>query len=640
MSALDAERRNIDLFLQSIVSTIQDHDVKALLSPMPFLRLVFNSIYILIQALIIWLFKPPPPPDKDAHIHYRGRIAVIGAGLTGVSSAAHAVAHGFDVVLFEQDDAVGGIWAHVNKTSGLQLNSMLYRFHPAVLWSSAFPKRDEILRENQRIWREYRLKERTRLSTRVTSVRRATLEELDNVSEDELDPAQQGHARWIVNDGEDDVFDAVVVTVGTCGAPRWVGFKGMPPMEYIERRRTQSEHANAGKQKQNSTDDNEGLQHDEEKSEVGSESGRSNTQEPYPPVKHTQDDGESVSKEDLQKKKKKKKKKKGKSRGNDEQEKGDENVETFEGTLLHSSQLDDAELEGKHVVVIGSGASGVEAIETALQRGASDCVMIARDDKWIIPRNVVLGTLISAQPFGREMPLSFVWEKIVTAWNYHGVEDLTPAHLGLFEGTPVVNDEFLSHIRAGRCRYVRGDTQCLTRDSVRVSVRGRWSRPGDEGEETEFPAGVVVLATGFKKPDIAFLPKDLFPEGYERPNLYLQNFATEDWSVLMTNSAYISAIGTVGHFHIGIYMRILLTFLMDKDSRPTPKDMKLWVDALRFVKRGARGGALGFFTYMELTIWLVLFHIFRLDRLKWLFFIMQGWGVRPVVQGERAECAD
>lgn len=86
-------------------------------------------------------------------------------------------------------------------------------------------------------------------------------------------------------------------------------------------------------------------------------------------------------------------------------------------------------------------------------------------------------------------------------------------------------------------------------------------------------------------------------------------------------------------------MRILLTFLMDPDARPTPKDMKLWVDVIRFVKRGAQGGALSFFTYMELSmclgplfvhaltralivaaIWLVLFHVFRLDRLKWCVF--------------------
>ncbi len=32
---------------------------------------------------------------------------------------------------------------------------------------------------------------------------------------------------------------------------------------------------------------------------------------------------------------------------------------------------------------------------------------------------------------------SFLWEKFITWYNYRGVEDLTPAHLGLFEGTPV-----------------------------------------------------------------------------------------------------------------------------------------------------------------------------------------------------------
>ena len=90
---------------------------------------------------------------------------------------------------------------------------------------------------------------------------------------------------------------------------------------------------------------------------------------------------------------------------------------------------------------------------------------------------------------------------------------------------------------------------------------------------------------------------------------------------------------------------LILTLLLDPDARPLPKDMKLWVDCVRFVKRGAKGGALGFFTYAELSeyrlgvacydmniretacgmmltasspaIWLVLFHIFRPDRLKW-----------------------
>lgn len=55
--------------------------------------------------------------------------------------------------------------------------------------------------------------------------------------------------------------------------------------------------------------------------------------------------------------------------------------------------------------------------------------------------------------------------------------------------------------------------------------------------------------------------------------------------------------------------RILLTLILDKTARPTPKDMKLWVDVLRFIKQGATGGALGFFTYMELSAFVVSWRV-------------------------------
>lgn len=126
------------------------------------------------------------------------------------------------------------------------------------------------------------------------------------------------------------------------------------------------------------------------------------------------------------------------------------------------------------------------------------------------------------------------------------------------------------------------------------------------------------------------------------------------WSKKPHRNMYVCSLlsvtrSVVDHSHLFTYSsdtRILLTLLLDENARPTPKDMKLWVDVLRYIKRGATGGALGFFTYMELSkyfinsevstlihvshsvaIWLVLFHLFRLDRLQWLFFIMNGWGV-------------
>lgn len=104
---------------------------------------ILHSLYVFVQGIFIRMFKPRPPPERIKHPY--ARIAVIGGGLTGVSSAAHAVSHGFEVVLYEAADRIGGIWAHENKTSGLQLNSLLYRFHPAVCWKKAFPQRDEIL---------------------------------------------------------------------------------------------------------------------------------------------------------------------------------------------------------------------------------------------------------------------------------------------------------------------------------------------------------------------------------------------------------------------------------------------------------------------------------------------------------------
>jgi hypothetical protein len=114
----------------------------------------FVFIYYLIQRLLDFLLSPTPP-SPGAELS-RPKIAIIGAGLTGVSSAAHCVGHGFDVslskpeavttvrfsifccrdeeVLHTNKKAVGGIWAKINNVSGLQIHSLMYRFHPSVKW--------------------------------------------------------------------------------------------------------------------------------------------------------------------------------------------------------------------------------------------------------------------------------------------------------------------------------------------------------------------------------------------------------------------------------------------------------------------------------------------------------------------------
>ncbi|VDB98181.1 unnamed protein product [Peniophora sp. CBMAI 1063] len=636
---------------------------------------IFLVSYVLIQQLVVHTFFKPSPPKKDGPLPKpRGRIAVVGAGLTGVSSAAHAIAHGFEVVIYESKDSVGGIWADVNSTSSLQLNSLIYRFHPAVLWKHTYPARDEIVSEVTRIWKEYKLESRTRFNTRVKSARRAN-------------GTSSPGAKWVINDGADGEFDAIIVTVGTCGKPKMAGFPGMPhthwedekegkkgkgdrdsrshrPTDYHADRKPvnrirQSDDAQKVAEKKKKEEDKRRKEQEARSNKRGAYRDMDEIAYPalnpdspanpqmsgapsfaevatQPPAEDSAainsepegtKDADEVSESGLWEDAEDSGtvKEQGSEPGDHDHQDGEEK---FQGDVLHSSELDDAELEGRTVLIIGSGASGVEAAETALQQGAKKAIVIARQDKWIIPRNTFIDTIISAQPFGQEMPLSFVWEWFIRTFHYRDLKDLSPKGLGIYEGTPVVNNAFLDHIRAGKVQYIRGDTERLVENGVRVKTRTRDQPVGAEDAKSETIEGdIVVLATGFERPTLDFLPDDVFPDGYARPDLYLQNFATEDWSVLCTNSSYVNAIGTVGHIHIGIYTRILLLFLLDAGARPDVRDMKLWVDVVRFVKRGAKGGALGFFTYMELCIWFLTFHVFRPDRLRWIFFTMQGWGV-------------
>lgn len=76
----------------------------------------FNFVYQVIQSLLVYILAPNPPAP-GAYLG-RPKIAIVGAGLTGVSAAAHCVGYGFDVTLFEAGDRknLGGIWCALTPT--------------------------------------------------------------------------------------------------------------------------------------------------------------------------------------------------------------------------------------------------------------------------------------------------------------------------------------------------------------------------------------------------------------------------------------------------------------------------------------------------------------------------------------------
>lgn len=75
---------------------------------------IFILCYVTLQNILSLVFAPTPPPPQDAAKLHRPRIAIIGAGLTGISAASHCVGHGCDVKIFEsrsKEKGLGGIWS-------------------------------------------------------------------------------------------------------------------------------------------------------------------------------------------------------------------------------------------------------------------------------------------------------------------------------------------------------------------------------------------------------------------------------------------------------------------------------------------------------------------------------------------------
>jgi cation diffusion facilitator CzcD-associated flavoprotein CzcO len=67
----------------------------------------------------------------------------------------------------------------------------------------------------------------------------------------------------------------------------------------------------------------------------------------------------------------------------------------FKGTICHSSDLDGKDIKGKRALIIGGGASAFEALEFAVHSGAAEIDVLSRSDKWIIPRNIMVQSLLA-----------------------------------------------------------------------------------------------------------------------------------------------------------------------------------------------------------------------------------------------------
>ena len=220
--------------------------------------------------------------------------------------------------------------------------------------------------------------------------------------------------------------------------------------------------------------------------------------------------------------------------------------ERFKGTIVHSSYLtaDHVDAKGKRILVVGGGASAVEAVEFAVKTGAASISILSRSDKWIIPRNAIVDVLLAFNIFGQETILSWIPETLLRQFFYRDLKDLAPtSSKGLFTDTPMVNSEIFHQIRSGRASWLRGDILEVQENGIYFNQRDQGVPKNGPGHEMLVEGDIIIMATGFKRPSLSFLPDICFQPPYAPPNYYLQNFVPEDVSIACTNSTYINAIG-------------------------------------------------------------------------------------------------
>ena len=209
---------------------------------------------------------------------------------------------------------------------------------------------------------------------------------------------------------------------------------------------------------------------------------------------------------------------------------------------------------------------------------------------------------------------------------YRDLSDLAPAKAGLYTETPIVNDDMLEQVRSGRIDWLRGDIKEFKEKGILFNHREAGVPKGGPGREELIEGDICVMATGFQRPSLAFLPQECFSSPYSPPNWFLQSFPPGYSDLCANNCTYVNAIGTVGNIHIGLYTRLLLMFITDPSTRPSPAWMHAWVDWTRLWKEGAPGGALEFFTYSELVWWIVFCLASDPRRWNWIIFVLSGWG--------------
>jgi cation diffusion facilitator CzcD-associated flavoprotein CzcO len=197
-----------------------------------------------------------------------------------------------------------------------------------------------------------------------------------------------------------------------------------------------------------------------------------------------------------------------------------EGIDSFAGALFHSARWDhDADLEGKRIAVIGTGASAIQIVpEMAKVAGHLD--VYQRSAPWVIPRNDRVYSrperwaLRHLPALGKLYRTGIYWahEGYVPAFTWQPrlaapAEKAALANLHKGIKDPALRAKVTPHFRLGCKRVLRSNTyypalaadvtDLVTEPIAKITAHAIVTTDG-----VEHPVDVIVVATGFHTTDL------------------------------------------------------------------------------------------------------------------------------------------
>jgi hypothetical protein len=138
-------------------------------------------------------------------------------------------------------------------------------------------------------------------------------------------------------------------------------------------------------------------------------------------------------------------------------------MEKFKGEIYHSSDLAGNETKGNDIIIIGGGASAVETLEFASEEDSEKTYILARSDKWIIPRNSPVGILLFFNVFEGETPFSWIPELLLNKFFYRYLKDLAPSDRAFSPVLPWLTLMLCTRFGLARLNSLEGVSRALRR---------------------------------------------------------------------------------------------------------------------------------------------------------------------------------